>query len=58
MKEESMKMQEKKEEVLRLPITEKQRRSFEEDNEDLCDFLRKTRAWRNAPSSNDKCRLR
>ena len=53
-----MKMQEKKEEVLRLPITEKQRRSFEEDNEDLCDFLRKTRAWRNAPSSNDKCRLR
>ena len=53
-----METQKEKEEVVMFPLTEKQRRSFEEDNEDLCEFLRKTRAWRNAPSKNDKCRLK
>jgi hypothetical protein len=49
---------EEKQKVLRFTLTEKQKRSLKGGNEDLYEFLRRTREWRNSPSSNDRCILR
>jgi len=60
-KEEECFFQEEGEETIRIPFTEKMRKSLKslgKDIKGLRAFSKKTQAWRNSLSTNDGSRLR